>query len=105
MATMAMISRYYNIEQKTLMLPDGTMIAYIGRRFVPQPNRFATIGEHVVAQGERPDTVAAQVLGDPEQFWRLCDSNAVLQPEELTHEPGERIRITLPEGIPAPRNA
>jgi hypothetical protein len=98
-------SRYYSIEQKKLVLPDGTEIVYLGRRLVPQPGRFATLTEHVVQQGERPDHVAHQHLGDAEQFWRLCDSNACLHPGELTEHPGERIRITLPEGIPGLKNA
>ncbi|MFZ1707308.1 MAG: LysM domain-containing protein, partial [Anaerolineae bacterium] len=56
--------------------------------------------EHTVAEGERPDLIAAAYLGDPEQFWRLCDANGVMRPEELTEEVGRRLRITLPEGIP-----
>jgi hypothetical protein len=98
-------SRYYSIEQKTLELPNGDKVAYVGRRFVPQQDRFATLTEHVVQQEERPDQVANQFLGDAEQFWRLCDANGCLQPEELTDHAGERIRITLPEGIPGPSNA
>lgn len=102
---MSPTSRYYPIAQKQLALPDGTTIAYLGRRFIPLPDRFATLTEHVVEQGERPDQVADQFLGDAEQFWRLCDANGSLQPEELTDHPGERIRITLPEGIPGPSHA
>ena len=44
--------------------------------------------------------IAAQELGDSELFWRLCDANGALRPDELTAEPGRAIRITLPEGIP-----
>jgi len=47
------------------------------------PERFAQIGEHVVEQGERPDHVAARVLGDSEQFWRLCDANGSVVPDAL----------------------
>ncbi|MGH7229842.1 MAG: LysM domain-containing protein, partial [Nitrospiraceae bacterium] len=39
-------------------------------------------------------------VGDPEQFWRLCDANAAMRPEELTGIIGRVLRITLPEGIP-----
>lgn len=105
MSNLPSTSRYYSVEQKKLELPDGSEIAYLGRRFIPQPERFATLSEHVVEQGERPDHVAHQYLGDAEQFWRLCDANASLHPEELTDEAGERLRITLPEGIPGPTNA
>ena len=105
MINLPITSRYYLVEQKKLELPDGAEIAYLGRRIIPLPERFATLTEHVVDQGERPDHVAHQHLGDSEQFWRLCDANASLHPEELTDQPGERIRITLPEGIPGPANA
>jgi len=40
-------------------------------------------------------------LGDPELFWRVCDANRAMRPDELTETIGRRLRITLPEGIPA----
>jgi hypothetical protein len=42
----------------------------------------------------------ARLIGDPELFWQLCDSNGAMQPDELTETIGRKIRITLPEGIP-----
>jgi hypothetical protein len=60
--------------------------------------------EHRVQQADRLDNIAARYLGDPEQFWRLCDANGVLRPEALIETIGNRIRITLPEGIPAASN-
>lgn len=98
-------SRYYGIEQKKLELPDGTELGYLGRRLVPAPERFADLGEHVVQQRERLDHIAFEHMQDPEQFWRICDANAALHPEELTAEPGRRLLITLPEGVPGPSNA
>jgi len=98
-------SRYHGLATAKLKRPDGTVVTYLRRRFVPQPENFATIGEHRVAQGERLDHIAARHLGDPEQFWRLCDANAVLRPEELTETPGRRVRVTLPEGIPGTPDA
>ena len=53
-----------------------------------------------MAEGERMDTITAQYLGDPEQFWRVCDANGAVRPDELTETVGRRLRITLPEGIP-----
>jgi hypothetical protein len=44
-------------------------------------------------------------MQDAEQFWRIADANAALHPNELTAQPGRRLRITLPEGIPGPSNA
>ena len=93
-------SRYHGLEIATLETVDGKVIAYVRRRFVPQPERFALLREHTVIQGDRLDNVTAQHLGDPEQFWRLCDANRALVPDELTAEIGRRLRITLPEGLP-----
>ena len=97
-------SRYSGIETAKLFTAEGEEIVYLRRRFVPPPERFATLREHVVAQGDRLDNVAAQHLGDPELFWRLCDANRALRPDELTEEVGRRLRITLPEGLQAAAN-
>jgi hypothetical protein len=98
-------SRYYGIETTTIETADGKSHAYLRRRFVPQPERFTTLQEHVVVQGERIDNITARYLGDPLQFWRVCDANRAMRPEELTEELGRRLRITLPEGIPGTPNA
>jgi hypothetical protein len=52
-----------------------------------------------VKEPDRLDNIAARYLGDPEQFWRICDANPILEPEEL-EVAGRRILITLPEGMP-----
>jgi len=96
-------SRYHGLDVVVLdPARGGEPVVYLRRRFVPPPERFATLQEHLVTQGERLDTITAQFLGDPEQFWRLCDSNRALRPQELTETLGRRLRITLPEGIPGP---
>jgi hypothetical protein len=83
----------------TLQRPDGSTIVFVRRRFIPPPERFALLQEHTVVEGERLDNITARYIGDPEQFWRICDANAVIAPEEL-EAVGRTIRITLPEGIP-----
>jgi len=98
-------SRYAGIEIATLETSDGRTIAYLRRRFVPQPNRYALLREHVVVAGQRLDHIAAQYLGDPEQFWRIADANGAMQPDELTTPFGRSLRITLPEGIRGIPNA
>ena len=98
-------SRYYGIGTTTIESRDGNTYAYLRRRFVPPPERFSTLQEHVVAQGERLDNITARYLGDPLQFWRVCDANRAMRPEELTEEIGRRLRITMPEGIPGTPNA
>jgi hypothetical protein len=93
-------SRYSGIDVATFALPDGGFVPYLRRRFLPQPDRFALLQEHVVTEGERLDNITAKYMGDPEAFWRIADANSAMRPEELTETIGRRIRITLPEGIP-----
>ena len=93
-------SRYYTIDTTALTGPNGEQVPYLRRRLLPPSARFALLREHVVLGGDRLDRVAAQEIGDPELFWRLCDANDVMQPDELTATVGRRLRVTLPEGIP-----
>ena len=93
-------SRYHNIETTTYKTADGNEIVHLKRRFVPAPERFTLLQEHLVAEGDRLDNITAQYLGDPLQFWRVCDANNTMNPSELTIRIGRRLRITLPEGIP-----
>ena len=93
-------SRYHAIDTATLETVDGRPVTYLRRRFVPPPSLFALLQEHSVTDGDRLDNLAAQYLGDAEQFWRLCDANAAMRPNELTEDPGRILRITLPEGLP-----
>jgi hypothetical protein len=98
-------SRYFSVATTTREESDGRMLVYLRRRFVPPPERFALIQEHVVKEGERLDNITAQYLDDPEQFWRICDANRAMRPDELTETIGRRLRITLPEGIPGTPDA
>ena len=98
-------SRYYGLDTASLTLEGGKTIVYLLRRFVPQPERFQLLQQHTVVQGDRLDNITARYLGDPLQFWRVCDANRAMRPEELMEEIGQRIRITLPEGIPGATNA
>lgn len=98
-------SRYYGIEAASLESENQGTIVYIRRRFIPQADRFHLLQEHVVSENERMDAITHRYLSDPEQFWRICDANEVMDPNELTDTIGQRIRITLPEGIPGMKNA
>jgi hypothetical protein len=93
-------SRYANLAVETLSAtgPDGEPrdIRYVARRFVPPAAEGTTIVEHTVLQGDRLDNITAKYLGDPTQFWRVCDANEVFDPNELTDEIGRRIRIAMP---------
>jgi hypothetical protein len=92
-------SRYYATETVTKETGDGETLVYLRRRFVPLSDRFSVLFEHMVSQGERLDNITHLYLGDPGQFWRICDANGALHPDELTDTIGQRIKITLSEGV------
>jgi len=98
-------SRYSGIDTTTMKTPDGKVVVYLTRRFILPADRFAAIQLHTVTQDERLDNIANQYLGDPQAFWRICDANGAMRPDELVETPGRQLRITLPEGIPLPKNA
>ncbi|TMJ15765.1 MAG: LysM domain-containing protein [Alphaproteobacteria bacterium] len=97
-------SRYASVETAGIEDADGRVTVYLRRRLIPQPELFALLREHEVTQGERLDNITAAYLDDPEQFWRICDSNRAMRPDALTERIGRRLRITLPEGVPGPDN-
>ncbi len=94
-------SRYYTIGVATMQVADSEgsarEIRYVLRRFIPSGEGATTLVEHVVTQGERLDNITARYLGDPTQFWRVCDTNNVMKPTELTDEIGRVIKIALPQ--------
>jgi hypothetical protein len=96
-------SRYFPVPIATTMVPDGTggsrEVRYLRRRFPPQPSSLRLLAEHMVAQGDRLDLVAAMYFGDPTQFWRITDANVCVHPDDLLSEDriGDRIRIPVPQ--------
>jgi nucleoid-associated protein YgaU len=97
-------SRYMGIGTNTLTTAAGQNVVYLQRRFVPQASAFAVLQQYTVKQGDRLDNTAASLLGDALLYWRICDANGALRPEEM-EVPGLTLNITLPQGIPGPTNA
>ena len=93
-------SRYYGAAVEKTLLPDGTEVAYLSRRILPPASLYKQTQDHVVAQGDRVDNLAARYLGDPILFWMICDANGATDPDLLVAEPGRTIRIPLVSGIP-----
>jgi hypothetical protein len=91
------MSRYYRLETAEHTEPDGRVITYSRRRFLPQPAAARVLVEVSVADGERLDLITARTLGDPEQYWRICDANGAMHPAELTEEPGRALIVPVPE--------
>jgi hypothetical protein len=89
-------SRYFGIETAETVTLDGHKVVYLRRRFVPAAGGVA-MAEHTVTERERLDNITARYLGDPEQFWRLCDANNAMRPDDLTAEVGRRLIVPLPQ--------
>ena len=90
-------SRYYALPTATFTGADGRAIAYKRRRFLPQGEAMPLLVEVTVTDGDRLDLITARTLGDPEQFWRVCDANNAMNPPELTALPGRTLRVPVPQ--------
>lgn len=90
-------SRYYNLDTGAYVRGDGQSIAYVRRRFLPQGEDLPLLVAVTVVQGDRLDLIAARTLGDPEQFWRICDANNAMDPQDLTARPGASLRVPMPQ--------
>ena len=88
-------SRYTKCENITTTA-DGHIITYKKRRFLPQAEKMIILQEVVVIAGDRLDTIATRIIGDPEQYWRICDANNTMDPFELTAKPGRVLQIATP---------
>jgi hypothetical protein len=94
-------SRYHGVARATVTGPDGIERPYLLRRLSPPPEAFATRQVRPTRQGERLDLIAAAEFGDAQAFWLLMDANGAIWAEELEAD-GAELRITLPQGVPAP---
>jgi hypothetical protein len=90
-------SRYYALETATYTAPDGRVVAYKRRRFLPRGEELQLLSEVTVVDGDRLDLIAGRTLGDAEQFWRVCDANNAMNPLDLTAEPGRSVRVPVPQ--------
>jgi len=85
-------SRYEKVATDVYTGPDGRGIPYVLLRLIPD----APIQQrYIVAAGDRLDLVAYRVYDDPEQFWRICDANRALRPDDLMAEPERTILIPM----------
>jgi hypothetical protein len=91
-------SRYSRTETAVLITEEGRELVHLRRRFLPDPKDASILSEHSVCQGDRLDNITALYLGDPEQFWRICDANLAMQPRHLTAEIGRKLKIPLIQG-------
>lgn len=87
-------SRYAKVTTLEITDSTGRTVQYKAIRFIPEAQaRLA----HKVQGGERLDHVAHRYFRDPERFWRICDANKAIWPDDLMSKPGERILIPSSE--------
>ena len=96
-------SRYFGLTTKILETQDHGKLVFVKRRIIESPDSFHVLQVHRVSQDDRLDNLSHEYLGDSEQFWRICDSNAAMHPNELTEEIGTKIKIALAAGMPGNR--
>jgi nucleoid-associated protein YgaU len=84
-------SRYISVADGVYTDRSGRQIAYKQLRLTPDA---ALLQTHSVVQDDRLDLLAFTFYRDPEQFWRICDANLAMRPDDLMR-PGARLRIPL----------
>jgi hypothetical protein len=92
-------SRYASVPTGTITATvddEPRSIRYLRRRFIPTQTQAVTLLRHIVRQGNRVDGLSAFYFTDPLQFWRICDANKVLRPDELVETIGRSLAIVLP---------
>jgi hypothetical protein len=87
-------SRYYDIGTDVYVAPDGRNIKYVKRRFLPPGDGMPLLAEVIVTKSDRLDIIADRLLGDPGQYWCICDANDTMDPAELLY-PGLRLIVPI----------
>jgi hypothetical protein len=95
---LAATSRYKALSTtpNTYVAADGRTTQYLPRRLLPASGPVSMSAQVRVGAMERLDQIAARALGDPEQFWRLCDANDAMNPFNLLDEAHRRLRLPSP---------
>jgi hypothetical protein len=84
-------SRYINVSDGVYTDPSGRSISYKLLRLTPDA---PALQMHSVVQEDRLDLLAFTYYRDPEQFWRICDANLALRPDDLL-QVGAQVEIPL----------
>jgi hypothetical protein len=88
-------SRYDAIEEATIEQSDGREVVYKRRRLIGRQRTTIFRGRVIVSRDERVDHIATRTLGDPGQYWRLMDANAVMNPREIDEGKGQTLDIPV----------
>lgn len=87
-------SRYRSTPTTEHVTANGRAIVHLRRRFLPPGASLSPIARAVVTEADRLDLISARTIGDPVQYWRICDANDAMNPAELEAEPGRVLWIS-----------
>lgn len=73
-------SRYASVADATYQDASGRQFSYKLLRLTPAA---PTLLVHTVVQQDRMDLLSATFYTDPTQFWRICDANFAMRPDDL----------------------
>jgi hypothetical protein len=73
-------SRYEKIDTNSITTSNGRVIVYKKIRFIPLTQGVAG---YSVRQGDRLDQIANVSFRDAQRFWRICDANEAMWPDDL----------------------
>ena len=88
-------SRYTDVGEHDITDGKGRAIRYKKIRFIPETRAQLS---HILSDGERLDHLAQRFYQNPDLFWRICDANLALWPDDLIAEAGRTILIPPSEG-------
>jgi hypothetical protein len=91
--------RYESLPVAELTLPNGVLVRYRQRRFLPRGSALPILAKVNVAEGDRLDLISSRTYGTAEALWRICDANDTMNPTELT-APGQVGSVLI---VPLPR--
>ncbi|WP_418276915.1 hypothetical protein ACNHYB_03085 [Isoptericola jiangsuensis] len=99
------MSRYDDVPTTTFEVTASTgarrLVRHYRRRFPPEPTTSPSTALHTVVPGDRLDLLSAALTGDPLGFWRLCDANAALDPDDLVSAEAVGTQVVVPRpGVP-----
>jgi hypothetical protein len=83
-------SRYAHVKDAQTIDSKGRRVTYKRMRFIPPAP--AQRG-HIITEGERLDHIAHFYYKDARRFWRICDANAAMWPDDLAADIGRKIKI------------
>ncbi|MBN1511745.1 MAG: hypothetical protein JXB13_07005 [Phycisphaerae bacterium] len=88
-------SRYATVETLDWTDSDERVIRFKATRFITTP---AAVTAQTVCSADRLDLLAHHHFRDAERFWRICDANVAMWPDDLLRPVGRRIEIPASEG-------